>query len=255
MTTDPRDTFSRSAKKYLDSSDHRTGADLEVISQLAREMIPSVTLDIASGAGHALRTAAPYSGYAMAVDLTAEMLKVARKHLVGTGLDKLGYIQAQADRLPLADGSVDLVICRIACHHFSSIPDFLEEVNRILHPEGNFIMVDSIVPTDEDAGEFLNRVEKIRDSSHVRSFEVGQWMEFFKKGKFSVSSVTTFERTHSFSEWSQRVVHNQKILQDLERNFQKAPDHLKELFRIKQDSDGSVISYTDEKVIIIAEKR
>jgi ubiquinone/menaquinone biosynthesis C-methylase UbiE len=255
MTDDPRKTFSKSARRYLDSTDHRTGADLVVISETARALFPGVTLDIATGAGHALRAAAPYSGYALAVDLTAEMLKVAREHLSGAGLNQMGYMQARADRLPLPDESVNLVTCRIACHHFSSIPDFLSEVRRVLAPQGSFVMVDSVVSSDEMAGEFLNKVEKLRDPSHIRSFEVRQWLEFFRKGRLPIASVSTFERIHPFPEWSQRVVLDEKDLQELEKSFQDAPDNLKELFRIEQDSNGSIISYTDEKVIIVAEKR
>ena len=51
------------------------------------------------------------------------------------------------------------------------------------------------------------------------------------------------------------MVLDEKDLQELEKSFQDAPDNLKELFRIEQDSNGSIISYTDEKVIIVAEKR
>lgn len=255
MTEDPRKTFSKSAERYLDSADHRTGADLVVISETAHAMLPGVTLDIATGAGHALRAAAPYSGYCLAVDLTVEMLKVAREHLTGAGLNQMGYVQARADRLPLSDGSVNLVTCRIACHHFSSIPDFLSEIRRVLAPRGRIVMVDSIVPSDEKAGEFLNRVEQLRDPSHVRSFTMRQWLEFFNIGKLPIASVSTFERTHPFTEWSRRVIQKEKDLKEVERSFQEAPDNLKKLFRIEQDSNGAVISYTDEKVIIIAEKR
>ena len=255
MAEDPRKTFSRSARQYLDSTDHRTGPDLMVISETARAVLPDVTVDIAAGAGHALKATAPYSGFGLAVDLTAQMLNVARENLDRAGLKRVAYVQARAENLPLPHESANLVTCRIACHHFPSITDFLSEVRRVLAPLGSFIMVDSIVPSNSDATDFLNGVERLRDPSHVRSLQMKQWLEFFRKGKLPVSSVSTFQRTHSYTEWSRRVLQDENGLRNLERKFQDAPGHMKEVFRIKQDSDGAVISYTDEKVIIIVEKR
>ena len=255
MTTDPRETFSKSAERYLDSTDHRTGPDLMVISETARAIQPEVTIDIAAGAGHALKAAAPHSGFGLAVDLTAQMLSVAKKNFARDGLKRTSCVQGRAENLPLHHGSANLLTCRIACHHFPSIMDFLIEVRRVLVPQGSFIMVDSIVPADIEADIFLNEVEKLRDPSHVRSLQMEQWLALFKKARLRVSSVSTFQRTHPFTEWSQRMVREESRLRNLEREFQNAPDHIKEVFRIEQDSDGSVISYTDEKVIIVAEKR
>lgn len=55
--SDPRDTFSVSAGRYLVSADHRSGPDLEVIRQVASQLLPLVTVDVAAGAGHALKAA------------------------------------------------------------------------------------------------------------------------------------------------------------------------------------------------------
>lgn len=255
MSTDPRETFSKSAERYLDSTDHRTGPDLMVIGETARAIQPEVTIDIAAGAGHALKAAVPHSGFGLAVDLTAQMLSVAKKDLARAGLKRTGCVQGRAENLPIHHGSANLVTCRIACHHFLSVMDFLIEVRRVLVPQGSFILVDSIVPADIEADRFLNEVEKFRDPSHVRSMQMEQWLAFFKKAGLPVSSVSTFQRTHPFTEWSRRMLQDESKLQNLEREFQNAPDHIKEAFQIEQDSDGSVISYTDEKVIIVAEKR
>ena len=68
-SSDPRKSFSGSAGKYLASTDHRSGPDLEVIRLVASQLLPLVTVDVAAGAGHALRAASPFSGSGIAVDL------------------------------------------------------------------------------------------------------------------------------------------------------------------------------------------
>src|SRR5680860_719546 len=142
--TDPRFTFSRSADRYLSSADHQSGPDLEVIRRVASQQSPSVTVDVATGAGHALAAAIPFSKFCVAVDLTMEMLQVTREHLFGAGLGNVQFIQSAADHLPLANSTASLLTCRIAPHHFASISGFLDEVVRVLEPEGRCVIIDSI---------------------------------------------------------------------------------------------------------------
>jgi SAM-dependent methyltransferase len=78
--------------------------------------------------------------------------------------------------MPYSDGSFDLVTCRVAPHHFSSPAQFVREVSRVLHAEGWFLLIDGTIPDGEnDAGEWLNRVEKLRDPSHVRLIAPQEW--------------------------------------------------------------------------------
>ncbi|MDF1534896.1 MAG: methyltransferase domain-containing protein [bacterium] len=101
-SSDPRNTFSASADRYLSSSDHGTGPDLALIRKVAYEHCPALTVDVATGAGHALRAAAPLSGRCIGLDLTMEMLQVTRTHLAGIGITDLMLVQSSAENLPLA---------------------------------------------------------------------------------------------------------------------------------------------------------
>ncbi|GBE14319.1 putative methyltransferase YcgJ [bacterium BMS3Abin14] len=252
MPRDPRNTFSGSAERYFKSTDHQTGPDLDFIRETAGRAMPAVTVDVATGPGHALKAAAPFSGFCLASDLTREMLEVARKHLSGAGLNHVRYAQARAHELPLPDDSADLLTCRIACHHFPSVPEFLREARRALKYNGTFVMIDSIVPSDRDAASFMNRVERLRDPSHVRSFDLNQWREFFRVEGFIVRTVRTFQRTHPFREWGARVGLKGEGLENIEAVFRDAPEGIKEIFRIETGPGGVVVSYTDEKAIFSA---
>ena len=54
----------------------------------------------------------------------------------------LTYVQADAEQLPFPDRSFDIVLNIESCHHYPSMPRFLEEVNRVLRPNRYFWMVD-----------------------------------------------------------------------------------------------------------------
>ncbi len=249
MTEDPRKTFGQSARMYFESTDHSSGVDLERIRSTASNILPSTTLDVATGAGFALRAAAPFSARCIALDLTGEMLEVAREHLGGLGLDHVNYVVARSHDLPIKAKTIDLFTCRIACHHFEDIPGFLTEAGRVLFSSGRFILIDSVVPDEEEADDFLNNMEKIRDPSHIRSLTLRRWRELFSSTGFELITEETFFRTHPFREWADRVGLGGVRRQKLVEGFRSASDGIKETFRVEIDRDGEILSYTDEKAI------
>lgn len=251
---DPRKIFSQSAHRYLVSTDHQSGPDLETIRQVASKQFPALTVDVATGAGHALRAACPFSVSCAALDLTGEMLQVAREYLVKSGLENVQFIQSYADSLPLAGGTVSLLTCRIAPHHFPSIPGFLKEVRRVLEPDGRCIIIDSIVPEKAECDRFINDVERLRDPSHIRSHTLRQWMEFFQTAELEMISVQQFERNHPFREWAGRTGLDEGSVMELEKIFKTAAPDVRKRFKVQLDDEGRVESYTDEKGIFVGKK-
>jgi len=251
---DPRRTFSQSAGRYLTSSDHRSGPDLERIREIASSLFPSVTLDVACGAGHALWAASPFSGICLAADLTMEMLRVARRHLAGAGLKDVLFLQSSGDRLPLAAGTISFLTCRIAPHHFPSVPGFLSEVVRVLEPEGRAVIIDSIAPAKPEEGRFINEVERLRDPSHVCSHSFEEWLDFFRRIELVVVSANLFERRHSFPEWVSRTGTDEEKVREIERRFLDASEGIRERFKVESDCEGGVLSYSDEKGIFVLRK-
>ena len=244
---DPRNTFSRNADRYLHSSDHQSGPDLETIRQIASRQSPAVTVDVATGAGHALRAASPFSGFCIALDLSMEMLQVAKEHLTGAELENVSFVQSSADQLPFADGVVSLLTCRIAPHHFSLISGFLSEVARVLEPNGRCVIIDNISPEEIESDLFLNEVERLRDPSHIRSHTLRQWLHYFEKTDLMTISVELFERNHPFQEWAARTGLDKDGIKVLEQRFLEASPGIREQFKVQTDDEGKVTSYTDEK--------
>ena len=251
---DPRGTFSHSADRYLVSTDHQSGPDLEIIKKIASIRFPDVTVDVATGAGHALRAASPYSGFCVALDLTMEMLQVAREHLHGVGLENIQFIQSNAECLPFPDSTVSLLTCRIAPHHFPSVAGFLEEVARVLEANGQCIIIDSVAPEQVDSDRFINDVESLRDPSHIRSHTLKEWLHLFEDARLETISVELFERTHPFREWAERTGIGEGGISAVEDRFKEASPEIRERFKVKVADDGIVLSYTDEKGIFLLKK-
>ncbi len=112
-----------------------------------------VVLDPGCGTGWqaaGLRRAAP-AVTVVGVDLSAGMLGKARAAGAGP------LVQADATRLPLADGSVDLVVTRGVLHHLPDVVGALADWRRVLRPGGAVVVVSEPTPTVERHGEVLVR--------------------------------------------------------------------------------------------------
>lgn len=112
-------------------------------------------VDIGCGAGVdsilAARKVGP-SGRVIGVDMTAEMVKKAAENAVAAAVLNVEFHQGEADRLPVANGTVDVVISNGVFNLCIDKPKVLTEVFRVLRPGGRVQMADILLDealTDE----------------------------------------------------------------------------------------------------------
>ena len=77
--------------------------------------------------------------------------------------------------LPYAPAAFDLVISRLAAHHFPDIAACLDEIARVLRPRGWCGLIDNLAPADEKAADYLNAFERLRDPTHRRCLSLDEW--------------------------------------------------------------------------------
>jgi SAM-dependent methyltransferase len=108
-----------------------------VMHRLFDSLGPSVVLDAACGTGRHSRVLAARGHRIIGVDRSPEMLEKARRS-VGTGEFREGSLTA----LPLADGSVDAVVCALALVHLPDVDEAIRELARVVRPGGRLIVSD-----------------------------------------------------------------------------------------------------------------
>jgi len=161
----------------------RPASTLAWIEPLRDDMI---VLDVACGAAHASEPVARHVRQVVGIDLTPELLRIGAERMRANGITNVLLQEGNAEALPFADESFDIVCCRSSLHHFADPRRAVGEMVRVCRPGGRVVLVDLVTPSDEVRDRF-DHVHRLLDPSHVRTFTEGELATLFPGGLGALS--------------------------------------------------------------------
>jgi arsenite methyltransferase len=148
-----------------------------------------IALDVGSGPGTvtaSLARAAGPDGLALGVDISEAMLTRAVRNEAGP---QVGFIRADAQRLPLRDDTVDAVVSMAVLQLIPNPAATLAEIARVLRPGGRLAIM---VPTAGRAARFWQMLPNI--GAHVfGEDEIGDVLEDNGFVSVRVKNIGTFQ--------------------------------------------------------------
>ena len=158
--TDADETRVFGATLY-DEAEHESGTASAVAASLGCGVPTAVAdlhegetvLDLGSGAGAdvliSARRVGP-TGKAIGLDMTDEMLQLARANAVEAGVTNVEFVKGYIEDIPLADGSVDVIVSNCVLNLSGDKPKVFAEAARVLRAGGRFAVSDVIASPDMD---------------------------------------------------------------------------------------------------------
>lgn len=99
-------------------------------------------LDIGTGTGRILELLAARVDRGMGIDVSSEMLTVARANLENANLRNVHVRQGDMYNIPVEDSSIDVATLHLVLHYSDNPAMVIEEATRVLRPNGRLIIVD-----------------------------------------------------------------------------------------------------------------
>ncbi len=171
------DQFTRQADQFREFAE---------MPGLPRDMVLAATtidagdsvLDVACGPGVTTCDLAEVAGLAIGIDVTPAMIEQAKELQCGKNLTNVAWHVAAVPPLPFDDEAFSLVFTRYSFHHFPDPSAVLKEMVRVCKATGQVVVVDVFMTTTEQANAY-NRMEKLRDPSHVRALLLAEFEALF----------------------------------------------------------------------------
>jgi len=236
--------FGRQAAHYTTSRSHGSGDSPAVMVALAGLTGTERVLDVGTGTGFNAFAFAARARSVAALDLTAPMLAEAQRLAVERAVPNVTFVQGVADALPFAARAFDVTTCRIAPHHFPSVPAFLDEVVRVTRPGGRVILGDTSSPEEAALAAWHNRVEGLRDPSHVRNYTASEWRAFAEAAGLIVTALDTSCRSRlAFGDWVRRGGTDAARVAALRRAFAAPPPGAAAAFALEGEGDALTFAW------------
>lgn len=232
--------FSEAAQRYLGSDVHAKGKDLDWLSGIVERHRPRRVLDLGAGAGHVSYRVAPHVQSVTALDPSREMLSVVERESLSRGIPNIETRTGVSTAIPFGDGTFDCIVSRYSAHHWSDLQTALAECFRVLVPGGRILMMDSSSPRETLLDTWLQTIELLRDTTHVRSHSLSEWEGMLDRAGFEVVSLQAGKVVLPFLSWVQRSGTTEERSRMIRQLFDLAPEEVREYY-LKNGGNDLVI--------------
>ena len=148
-------------------------------------------LDLGSGGGIdvllSARRVGP-TGRAYGVDMTDEMLALARANAETAGASNVEFVKGTIEAVPLPDASVDVVISNCVINLSTDKPAVLAEAYRLLRPGGRFGVSDVVAEDHLDAAQRAARGTYV--GCIAGALSIGEYRDGLAAAGFTDISIT-----------------------------------------------------------------
>ena len=241
MALSSAERFDTLARNYAASEVHTGSPTRDRLHEMLPSGIDSVC-DVASGAGHTGLSFAGSARRIVAVDPAPNMLAEVRRLAAERAAPGVETVEAFAESIPLPSESFDLVVCRVAAHHFHDVPRAMSEMTRLARPGGFVAVIDMEGDPDPEVDALNHDLEVLHDPTHVRSYTVAHWRGFFAAAGLEVTACENrcreFPAGLTVSRWCELGGSGEPALQKIRARLAAAPPAFLQALEIVRDADG-----------------
>lgn len=212
-------SFTGQARNFETKSMNFTKQEyLEHMISCIKPQRTDTVLEVASGTCICGRSLSPFVKNVNCLDMTTAMLAVGKYEAKKQGLCNIDFVQGDAEKLPFSDNSFDIVISRLAFHHFPDPRCCFSEMTRVLKTGGKLIVID-MEAAEEALRNTEDEIECLRDPSHIHNLSKKEFTKMFQDSSLSITTMDHTEIQVSLSAWFALTNTPAKIVEEISKRF------------------------------------
>ena len=177
-------------------------------------------LEVAAGTCVCGRALAPYCNQVTCLDLAPAMLEAGRSKAEKQGITNITYVTGIAEELPFPDNSFDMVISRLAFHHFVNPQVIFAEQVRVLKNGGRLVLWD-MTPADLAQREEIDRIETLRDPSHTQEMSKEDMQKLYADTGLTLTLQEELEIPVSLEGWMELTKTPEEVRNEIRTMMEK----------------------------------
>ena len=197
------DQFTKQAVPFSQMQNHSP----ELLLAVSKVGPEDNVLDVACGPGLMACAFAKVARHVTGIDLTPAMIEQAKFLQQSHGLTNLTWHLGDVLPLPFPDAAFSLVFTRYSFHHFLDPKAVLAEMVRVCLPGGRVVVADVYTSNPQQA-EAYNRLEKMRDPSHVRALAVEELTNLYNEAGLQTEKSQFYKHEYGVEDIIQRSFPN-----------------------------------------------
>ena len=251
--TKAQEQFAKRSQAYAKNCALSNEDNLKRIIELTAPSGTDRLLDVATGTGFLAFEFAKHVSEVIGVDLTVEMLAIAKEYKADNNIKNVIFELADVDSIPFEDNSFDIVSCRFAFHHFIHPEKAISEMTRVLKHGGKLVLSDITSSEDITKSEYQNEMETIRDPSHVKNYQSSEIKQMLNDRGFEILHFEGWPADFTLNEWISMADPGVESAKRVKEMMIYAMNNDLTDLAIRQSDDGD-IEFTYSTKIIVSRK-
>jgi len=177
--------FTRMAAPFAEMPAHSDHTSMQLLIDSASIGSDDRVLDVCCGPGLVSCAVAPKAGHVTGIDVTPAMIEQAERLQYKRGLSNVNWEVGDGAALPFPAASFSVVLSRYAFHHLLHPTGVLREMSRVCQCGGRVVLAD-VFSTSEHQRALYDRIEKLRDPSHVSALALQEMRELFEEAGLAI---------------------------------------------------------------------
>lgn len=167
MTAPVKNNFNNTFANYHSSPIHAKGKTIAIVQDFFKDAKFERIADVGCGTGHAGLSLLKLTKQISFIDPSYNMLQKIKETLPETDTNKAHFFHNSAESITVGEhGEYDLIISRMALHHFEDVPQAIKAICDCLKHEGILIISDLYRSEIPFLSETAHQIEVLHDDTH-----------------------------------------------------------------------------------------